>query len=633
MKNIILQNTLKRLGKSPTRLTKQNVSKIKELFPIPIEYQILWADVRFSNRISGLVITDKALIIKADKETVKSYNEACTNKKDKRDSIYHLIHWEYVSPDDFKFRVGSRKTTIFYAGSAVLSTPGYVVSNVFRFYKDETEKFTKEAILTSTGAFSDFESVVPANFAKVNTKTGHGEMAEEALTLMDKLKGKNAKVVGRDNAKNGPDRIVDGIWIQTKYCATGAKCIESCFDKTTGTFRYFNPDGSPMQIEVPSNPDMYTEAINTFRNKILEGKVPGVSNPDDAALYIRKGKLTYQQALNLCKPGTIESLTYDAATGAVYCSFALGISFLSTYIICYTQTGDKNQALNEAVTAGIQVFGLSFLGHVLASQVARTNLTKQLIPISTQLVKSLGFKTTQNIVNSVRAMSGKAAISGSAATKQLAKILRSNVVTSVAVFAVFSVPDTYNMFAKQISGAQYTKNMLSLAGSMASAGGGTLATSLGAAKIAAATGTTIAPGVGTAIGLCGGLAGGLIGGTAIQVIGDQIREDDSVILSRMFNGILLNLIYEYMLQDSEVKALIEKLNSIKKKDFKGFFRRLLKSEKQEEEINRFVRHYFEEIIRKRPHIAAPTEEEIAALFAELYDDAEDGTERSEMPEL
>ena len=109
-----------------------------------------------------------------------------------------------------------------------------------------------------------------------------------------------------------------------------------------------------MQVEVPS--DKYYEAINAFRAKILEGKVPGVTNPDDAYKYIRRGKLTYQQALNLCKPGTIESLSYDAATGFVCCSFALGISFLTTYILCYTQTGDKKEALNAALIAGVPAY-------------------------------------------------------------------------------------------------------------------------------------------------------------------------------------------------------------------------------------------------------------------------------------
>lgn len=123
-----------------------------------------------------------------------------------------------------------------------------------------------------------------------------------------------------------------------------------------------------MQVEVPS--DKYYEAINAFKSKIAEDKVPGATDPDDAYKYIRRGKLAYQQALNLCRPGTIESLAYDAATGFIYCSFALGISFLTTYVICYAQTRNKKEALNAALTAGLQVFGLSFMGHILASQLA-----------------------------------------------------------------------------------------------------------------------------------------------------------------------------------------------------------------------------------------------------------------------
>ena len=34
---------------------------------------------------------------------------------------------------------------------------------------------------------------------------------------------------------------------------------------------------------------------------------------------VREGKLAYNQALNLAKAGTIESITFDAYTGAVKC--------------------------------------------------------------------------------------------------------------------------------------------------------------------------------------------------------------------------------------------------------------------------------------------------------------------------
>ena len=372
-------------------------------------------------------------------------------------------------------------------------------------------------------------------------------------------------------------------------------------------------NGDLMMVEVPK--DQYAEAINEFRNKILEGKVPGVTNPDDASKYIKQGKLTYKQALNLCKPGTIESIAYDSLTGAVNCSFAFGLTFLSTFIMCYAQTGDRRESMSSAVSSGIQVFGLSFFAHLFAQQVARTTLTKQFIPLSTYIVNAMGYKVTQTIVNAIRAMMGKGAISGAAAMKQLAKILRSNVVTSAITFVVFSVPDTYNIFRRRISTAQYTKNMLSLIGSMAAAGGGTLGASLLATKICAATGTAIAPGVGTAIGIVGGIVGGIIGGVAVKAAGDAIKEDDTVVLSRLFNAVLINLVYEYMLSESEIDVVVEKLDKVKQKDFRNLYKDTLASKEQEKVMDDFLRHYFEEVIRNRPKIAEPNAHDLIA-FAE-----------------
>ena len=593
-------------------IDEKSKKKIYELFPIPREHKILWADNVVENKVSGMVITDIGIFFKSNPSAIKQANKKCEKEK-KKSPIYHYFRWEFFNSEDFEIKSTSDGRDIFFDGNRLFVSTG--ITNFFEIYDDSYKKMIKEASVAAENVFADFEAVIPENFSRENTKTGHGEMAEEALTLLDKLQGRDAEVVGRTNEKNGADRVVNGVEIQTKYYKTGKGCIDACFDKVTGEFRYRNSKGEPMMIEVPK--DKYAEAINAFRNKILEGKVPGVSNPDDASKYIKQGQLTYQQALNLCKPGTIESLTYDALTGAINCSFAFGITFLSTYILSYSRNGNKKEAFNTAFAAGIQVFGLSFFSHVLTQQVARTTLTKQLIPLSTYIVKAMGYKSVQTIVNAIRAMAGKNAISGAAAMKQLAKILRSNVVTSTITFVVFSVPDTYNIFKKRISSAQYTKNMLSLIGSMASAGAGTLGASMAAAKIGAATGTTIAPGVGTAIGIVGGLVAGVAGGSIVKAMGDNIREDDTVILSRLYNGVVVNLIYEYMLSESEIDVLIEKFNNVKQKEFKKLFAQVQAAEFQEAVIEKFVRHYFEDIIRSRPSFQEPKPEEFVEFFKNL----------------
>ena len=74
---------------------------------------------------------------------------------------------------------------------------------------------------------------------RFHARQGHGFAAERANSLYDKLKLHDVKMLGDDNAKNGPDRLVDGVMIQSKYCKTGEQCIIECFDKE-GKFRYWN---------------------------------------------------------------------------------------------------------------------------------------------------------------------------------------------------------------------------------------------------------------------------------------------------------------------------------------------------------------------------------------------------------
>ena len=99
---------------------------------------------------------------------------------------------------------------------------------------------------------------------KFSTPRGHGFAAERANHLYDILHGKDSVIAGDNNAKNGADRIVDGVNIQSKYCKTGAKCIKECFENDR--FRYFNADGSPMQIEVPL--DKYDDAVKAMAERI-----------------------------------------------------------------------------------------------------------------------------------------------------------------------------------------------------------------------------------------------------------------------------------------------------------------------------------------------------------------------------
>ncbi|EPU7112929.1 hypothetical protein ACVY3D_005166, partial [Escherichia coli] len=54
---------------------------------------------------------------------------------------------------------------------------------------------------------------------------GHGFAAERGNHIVDRVRLKNARILGDNNARNGADRLVSGTEIQTKYCSTAARSV------------------------------------------------------------------------------------------------------------------------------------------------------------------------------------------------------------------------------------------------------------------------------------------------------------------------------------------------------------------------------------------------------------------------
>lgn len=643
------------LGDSPVKLTDGKVKQIKETFPVPREQNILWADAEFDLRPSGIVVTDKGVFIRTNvsmldgKIGVSNFALDDLDGDEQQAYLQHQTQYHsgkavllFYSWNDFdaSWFVGKSEmenkallvepqcsklfVEVCRAHAVQIVSDGTIPTDLGEVNSALDEKAIKTSVAAGAAVESSQIAIFAEHKSSINTPAGHGEMAEEAITMLDKLHGFDAKVIGRDNAKDGADRQIGDIFIQTKYYNSARGSLEACFNPETGQYRYMS-DGKPMQLEVPK--DQYQKVLDGFRKKIENGKVPGVTDPNEASNIVRKGRLTYQQAVNLTKPGTIESLSYDALTGAVTCSCALGITFVVTVFLTWRKTGDITQAIQAGASAGLQVFGISFVQHMVVSQIARTGLANSLLAPSQYIVGKLGYQASATIVNGIRALSGKSAIYGAAASKHLAKILRSNVLTSVLSFAVFSIPETYNVASRKISGAQYAKNMSVLAGSIAAGAGGAIAAGVVAAKVAGAAGTAVAPGVGTVVGIAGGFVGGAVGAKVVKVAGDVLHEDDVETLGRLFNAYVSLMIGEYLLDEVEIDCLISHLNEIKQKEFKTLFENLEKASEQECVVREFLNPHFEAVVAERTQFLLPTPECVIEAMAELIEeDAEEQTD-------
>lgn len=624
------QIVLQALGPSPVDLNYKICGKAKTLFPIPCEQQILWMDAEFDLRPSGIIVTNQGVFVKTDESIMPSGEDA-----EKSKLIY--VKWDSFDPtwfiadsdENMAWKVNPECRTTFIETCRSLAPEEEPVET--RLLEAEEQygdmgldatvrpatpsQHTNPIVNVAANTILSEEAVLAQNHAHV---AGHGEMAEEAINKIDRMHGLDAVITGRDNAKNGADRVVNNMEIQTKYYKTAQGSIDAAFDPHNHMYRYMSSDGTPMQLEVPK--DQYEAILHKFEKRIIDGKVPGVTDPKEAQNIVRKGRLTYQQAVNLTKPGTIESLAYDAATGIVVCTCAFGISFLSAAYSAYREKRDVNASIQAGVIAGAEVFGLTFIQHMLTNQLARTGLAHTLITPTQHLTANIiGYRGSATIVNGIRALTGKQAIHGAAASRHLAKIMRNNVITSAISFAVFSIPDTMRMADKKISTAQYAKNMVTLASSMLGAAAGSVGAGIAAAKVASVAGTAVTPGVGTVIGFAGGMVGGVVGSMAVKGAADLFYEDDAVRIGRFFNAMVSCLCSEYLLSGSEIDELIEDLNETSSDDMKNLIMDVVKSEQQEQTIRDFLQPRFEAITAKRAPFALPSAMQVDAALTEIVD--------------
>lgn len=324
--------------------------------------------------------------------------------------------------------------------------------------------------------------------------TGHGYVAEDFNALPDKLMGKDVQKVGMNNAKNGADRVVNGIKFQCKYCKSASETVGAAFDKSTGQYKYILRNGRPMKLEVPR--DQYEDAVKFMMKRMSKGQVKGVKNPNHAYKMVKKGLVTYDQTVKIAKSGKVRGLIYDAATGTVTATHSAGISALITFC-AYKWRGAKTlDALKEAGKQGAKSGGA-----VLATQVIVGQVLRALPQHATKKVVAEGSKAASRSVMSTIARS----------------TARTNFVTGAVTTAVTTIPDINKARKGEITwsecGGKAAVNASSVAAGMA----------LGAkCAIWAPPGTKIAA----------ALIGGMLGSVGATSVGNAVKSKVSSFFKR-----------------------------------------------------------------------------------------------------
>ncbi len=372
----------------------------------------------------------------------------------------------------------------------------------------------------------------------MNGRQGGGYAAEYGNIIVDRLLGKDVinaaqqldPVTGRQ-VKDGADRIVNGIPIQTKY----HKNFDTFFKDVCrdGKLRYIDEKGKPMWLEVPR--DEYPETCKKMQEKIDNGEI-SVPKGMKATDFISRGVLTYQQAQNAAMAGTIESLVLDTAAGILCTIPYVGVSEIIVFANCVWNGQDAKTAFKRSCFVTIKTAAIGSIPYVVAAQFTRATVKLPLVGKIDNPMKKFCTDITKEVRNSKFAGT---AIGEKMGLKNIdEKSLVSNTVQYIIVFG----PDIYKFYRGKISGEQLVKNSAVAAGGIA----GGVAGKIVVGKL-----------VGNIFGPAGSIIGGMVGGLVTKTIADEFMEDDAVKMFRIFKEEFLDIIMVSGLNSDEFKEISE----------------------------------------------------------------------------
>jgi hypothetical protein len=454
---------------------------------------------------------------------------------------------------------------------------------------------------------------------KYHTNSGHGFAAEDANSLADRWRGKRVQPVGTSNELNGADRIAGGIRIQTKYCQTARLTIGEAFD-AKGAYQY-----EGQAFEVPK--DQYKECLRLMQERIADGKVPNITDPNDAAKIIKQGDVTYRQARNIAKPGTVDAILFDAKSQTITTTYAFGLSFVIQLARCKWNGCKTGDAIKSAIASGLASGATTLITGVITAQVLRSNAAAVAAVAAQHGVRVIASSTAgRTAIQSIaRASLGKA-VYGAAAVNHVAKLLRTNLITSAVVVVVTSTPDFYRAaLARSISWKQFTKNgIVTISGVGGGVGGWMVGAGVGAAV------GSLLPGPGTVIGgVVGGLAGALGGGLLVswgaKAGMDQLMEDDAQAMLRLLQAAIEQLAEDHLLSEKEIEELAGKVKATVTASWLRSMYQARTTSGSDADRQAFAYEAFDEacleIAKKREKVAVPPPEEVADVIGQLVEEA------------
>lgn len=381
-----------------------------------------------------------------------------------------------------------------------------------------------------------------------------------------------------------------------------------------------------MKVEVPK--DQYPEVVELMAKRLQTGDVTAAAARKQAKSIVVEGNIEYATARRIVEVGSIDSIKFDVANGAMAAGIAGSVSVAIAYARAVWDGADTDGALRAACATGLKVGGVTWLSSVLAAQIGRTGAEALAREGSSWMVKQLGSKATltiasalgagQRVVGAELIRQGGAKLTTKAARSYLTKGMSANIVAAAATTAILSSRDLYRVFSGHVSKAQLFKNVTNTAAGVA---GGMAGASAGAAQGAAQGALYLGwiPG-GAAVGAAvGALVGSLVAGTAAAKVArsvtDLLIEDDAIEMMRHLERVFVEEAQDYLLTQTEADRVMEALQA--KWDLREQMREMHASVNPEQYARWLLRPLVQAEVKRRKKVRTPSETPLLKGLAQL----------------
>ena len=597
---------LSHLKDSPTKLTPENINFIQNHLPFPKEYRIRYARVDMDKAWpSGLAIANEVMVFRASKEQLEEYNRRNDTKE--RD-LYHLVTADNYM--DYEFHVvwnedeGSDIADIYFGEIKIIDKSNTDRLDALRsVYGDRVLSCSvSDAGASPVGALYVGGNFVPiSKGVNMQAKQAKGELAENAIALWNKLWFNRVEILGRNNAKNGPDLSINGKPFQVKFHERAEDAARGLFGKN-GDLRY-QENGTPMDVIVArGNKDGVV-------NYLAEKGIP------DAETFVHESCFTAKEMERLAEGHFSNAIFYASMAGIDFVKHQLGPDFIVNYILEYWAGHDKKEAARLAFFSTVKRMPFIITYFVASTTIARTMigyLSRD--KVTAQMAGICWKQFVSNVAKAVLPFAGQPVPK---TPKALVRQGEHAILGSGLYFAVSLIGDNllsfYSSCKNNNSWGEYFRNLMQSLAAVPVSGCAAYAISAFCPEwvVASFIGQTI-------VSVLAGAAG--IGTSmAVDSFMDRFVEHDNQATARLLYARILHTINIYLLNQEEASDLCRKIQS---KDIQELLNKVRGEAVQLDYIDNILKGIALEVTGKRPLVTEiPDEESTMEFLTEAVKDS------------